>query len=515
MIDPVDSLAFSIQANRGVYAILLGSGISRAARIPTGWEITLDLVRKLALLHGEICEPEPEQWYLDKFGVPANYSDMLDALARTPAERQQLLRGYWEATEQEREEQAKQPTQAHRAIALLVAQGFVKVIVTTNFDRLMEGALNDAGIVPTVLSSPDQVHGALPLIHTQCCVFKVHGDYLDTRIRNTPTELSAYPVEFDQLLDRIFDEFGLVVCGWSADWDEALRAAMLRAPSRRFATYWAVRGGLSDQARRLVESLGAEVVAIKDADSFFQTIQQHVASLEEFSRPHPLSTDVAVKSKRYLTEPRYRIQLADLVDDVVARAVEATSVARFATEGGGAPNTASATARVRAYENVSSTLLEMAPIGGYWAEEPQYAVWRRALTQLTRVTHRGGFDIWLGLERYPGTLLLYALGLGAVESERLGFLGHMFATTIHREGGEDIPAVQLLPPFCLFEQGGGAAARILEGMEKRHAPLNDWLHAALRQFTKRLIPSEDIYTLAFDRLGKSDRARLRVPCEAD
>lgn len=45
MIDPVHSLAFSIQANRGVYAILLGSGVSRAARIPTGWEITLDLVR--------------------------------------------------------------------------------------------------------------------------------------------------------------------------------------------------------------------------------------------------------------------------------------------------------------------------------------------------------------------------------------------------------------------------------------------------------------------------------------
>lgn len=60
MIDPVHSLAFSIQANRGVYALLLGSGVSRAARIPTGWEITLDLVRKLAALHCEVCEPDPE-----------------------------------------------------------------------------------------------------------------------------------------------------------------------------------------------------------------------------------------------------------------------------------------------------------------------------------------------------------------------------------------------------------------------------------------------------------------------
>ena len=70
--------------------------------------------------------------------------------------------------------------------------------------------------------------GALPLIHTKCCVFKVHGDYLDTRIRNSPAELQRYPQEFNQLLDRIFDEFGLIVCGWSAEWDSGLRDAILR-----------------------------------------------------------------------------------------------------------------------------------------------------------------------------------------------------------------------------------------------------------------------------------------------
>ena len=54
----------------------------------------------------------------------------------------------------------------------------------------------------------------------------MHGDYLDTRIRNSPAELDQYPPEFDQLLDRIFGEFGLVVCGWSAEWDSALRKAI-------------------------------------------------------------------------------------------------------------------------------------------------------------------------------------------------------------------------------------------------------------------------------------------------
>ena len=250
MIDPIHSLAFAIQANRGVYALLLGSGISRAAKIPTGWEITLDLVRKVAVLHKEACEPDPESWYRDRFGREPDYSELLDDLAKTPSERQQLLRGYWEPNEQEREEGLKQPTEAHRAIAALAADGFIRVIVTTNFDRLLERALGDVGVVPTVLSSPNDVKGAIPLIHTECCLFKVHGDYVDTRIRNTPGELACYPPEFDTLLDRIFDEFGVIVCGWSGEWDAAMRSAIVRAPSRRFSTYWALYEKEGARARK-------------------------------------------------------------------------------------------------------------------------------------------------------------------------------------------------------------------------------------------------------------------------
>jgi hypothetical protein len=59
MINPTESLAFSMHANPGVYAVLVGSGVSRAAKIPTGWEITLDLIEKLAALRGEKCDDDP------------------------------------------------------------------------------------------------------------------------------------------------------------------------------------------------------------------------------------------------------------------------------------------------------------------------------------------------------------------------------------------------------------------------------------------------------------------------
>ena len=115
MIDPTQSLAFSMQASPGIYAVLIGSGVSRAAKIPTGWEITLDLIRKLAAVNKESCDPDPEDWYRSKFGRDADYSELLDALAKTPTERQQLLSEYIEPNEQERETGEKQPTAAHHA----------------------------------------------------------------------------------------------------------------------------------------------------------------------------------------------------------------------------------------------------------------------------------------------------------------------------------------------------------------------------------------------------------------
>ena len=500
MIHPTESLALSMHANPGVYAVLAGSGVSRAAQMPTGWEVTLDLLRKLATLRGQKCDPDPEQWYSTTTAKEPNYSDLLDALCKTPAERHQLLRSYWApGSADDPDDDAKRPTAAHRAIAALAAQNFIRVILTTNFDRLFETALDDAGIEPTVLSTPDQVESALPLIHSRCCVVKLHGDYRDPRIRNTRAELDCYHEDFDRLLDRIFDEFGLIVCGWSAVWDIALCKALRRAVSRRFTTYWAAHGEVEDEARRLIDHRRAELIPITGADEFFGTLQEHVESLQEFARPHPLTTEATLaRLKRYLSEPRYRIKLLDLVDGVVERAVETTSGETFALDSRTPANTASATKRVRCYESACSTLLTLAPVSGFWAEEEHVALWQRALNRLGSLQPAAGNTIWLELRRYPAALLLYGLGIGAIESGRLWFLGRLLETQIREAYREDRAAALVLPPFCLFD-GDGQVMRILEGAG-RYAPLNDWMHKTLRPYAARVVLDDSRYTCAFDKL---------------
>lgn len=48
MLDSVSAVAFEMQAGKGMFALLLGSGVSHSAKIPTGWDITMDLVRRVA-----------------------------------------------------------------------------------------------------------------------------------------------------------------------------------------------------------------------------------------------------------------------------------------------------------------------------------------------------------------------------------------------------------------------------------------------------------------------------------
>jgi hypothetical protein len=81
LIDPIIRLSFSIYENKGAYALLIGFGVSRAAQIPTGWEITLDLVRRVARFQGEPEQANWAKWYRSKYGNEPGYSEQLNALA--------------------------------------------------------------------------------------------------------------------------------------------------------------------------------------------------------------------------------------------------------------------------------------------------------------------------------------------------------------------------------------------------------------------------------------------------
>jgi hypothetical protein len=280
--DPRVALASTLQSS-GTMAVLIGSGVSRAAGIMTGWEITLDLIRRVAAAEGHPNAAEltePEEWWVSTGRGEPRYDVLLPLLAPTDGGRRALLRRYFEGPTG----QPAEPTAAHHALAALAARGSVPIILTTNFDRLMERALSAAGVEAQVLLEPQSARGMTPFPHAPVTLVKLHGDYAGGRLLNSPDELATYPPAWRLLLSRVFDEYGLLVVGWSADYDTALAQAVTHAVGRRYPWYWGMHGGrVSEEARRLINGRGAFPVDIASADELLTDLVASVEAIDHLA----------------------------------------------------------------------------------------------------------------------------------------------------------------------------------------------------------------------------------------
>lgn len=497
--DPTTQLAFSVHENRGVFALLLGSGLSRSAEIPTGWEITLDLVRRVALAQGAEEQSDWAKWYRDKTGQEPNYSALLEEIASSPDERRAILHRYIEPDEQDQEEGRKVPTKAHQAIAQLVRSGHIRVIVTTNFDRLMENALREQGIEPTVVSSADALAGAEPLTHSRCYILKLHGDYKDARILNTDQELSTYPECYDRLLDRIFDEHGLIICGWSGEWDHALRSAFLRAPNRRYPVYWAARGSLGTGATELAAHRSAKTISITGADEFFRSLQQRVETLEQSQRQNPLSIELLVNSaKRYLAKPEHRIQLDELFSQETERLLTQLDDNQFSPQGQW--NQDEFRSQVQRYEALTEPLARMAGVLGRWGDGSELPLLLDIIRGLYHQAEKtgNGLTVWLGLRSYPAVLVFMTYGVGLTRSQRWKTLHELLVAPWPREHRDSKRVVSTL----FLGEWKGARNEVwnqLEGLDRRKTPLSDHLLEVMTNWRSSFAGVSAEFELVFER----------------
>lgn len=495
MIDPMVSLAFAVYSNKGAYALLVGSGISHAAGIPTGWEIVLDLVRKVAKLTDEDCGADPVEWYKKKFGTEPDYSQLLDNIAKTPAERQQLLRGYFEPTEDDRAQGIKLPSAAHKTIARLVAAGYIRVIITTNFDRLIERALEEAGVSPAVISSTDQIAGALPLSHAGPTVIKLHGDYQDTRIKNTGVELATYDGALTGLLDRILDEYGLIVSGWSGDWDLALRSAIERCPNHRFTTFWTARSPLSEKAVQLAKQRLAVELQVKDADTLFVTLWEKIQALQDMNAPHPLSAKMAVSTlKRYLADPLSQIRLRDLVHEETEKLFYQINDPMF----GGNTKLQPAEElklRVAKYDALSEMMLSLIVTGCYWARtDESIKLWVNCLQRVANPKNEGGYTYLIRFRHYPALLLMFGGGVGAIAAGNLKTLAAILTKPQVKHEGKDKEICSVIYPISVMEGVG----QLLNEQGRQRLAESRFVFDKLRNILREYLPHDEDYESAFD-----------------
>lgn len=276
-LDPIVSLSVAIAESPGAIACLLGAGVSVDAGVPTGWSIYRDGVRRLYRLENATEETpgddELDGWLAATGRADLGYSSLLDLIAPDPATRRALVAGYFAEA---------QPGTTHNLLADLAARGLVRVFVTTNFDRLLEAALQAHGLEPVVVSNDATLNAAPRREHAPVFIVKAHGDYLQETIRNTPSELAELEPALTAELHSIFNHYGVLVMGWSGS--DAGLVELFRARQSRYGVWWLTLGDPPEEpGRSVAEAAGARIIIRDGAGVLLSDLDRRLSVYETYT----------------------------------------------------------------------------------------------------------------------------------------------------------------------------------------------------------------------------------------
>lgn len=490
-------LAFSVYSSPGVYALLLGSGTSRSAEILTGWEVMLDLIRRIGRVNGVNELDNPVQWYQEEFGRQPSYDVLLNKLTSSQAERRDLLSEYFEPRGSDLDEGRKIPQEAHRAIASLVKSGYIKLIITTNFDRLIETALYDLGIHPYVIFHESGIRSCPPPAHIQhsCIIYKIHGDYLDTQLRNTPEELAEYPYSVNRYLDRILDEFGLITCGWSGEYDKALvERIKARSNDAQYPIYITYRGEKKTSIQELLNIPKAIPIEINDADGFFENLNESVNLLSEYNII-PFSDELLLlRVKKYLSDSKYQIRLWELINSESKIAQDNNNQETV--------NVLSKTSLIvkdvmHNYERNTHNLVNICTNIAFFGDDVYSKSFTSVIERLLSVQEKGSYNDLVSLQYYPALFIVYITGLILIKEEKFSCLAGLILHPAYYNYQVREPCISIINTRKVFP-GSYAKQVDIPNASTIYSPVSEYLYQKIREPISGFFSNELQYAEYFD-----------------
>ena len=164
----------------------------------------------------------------------------------------------------------------------------------------------------------------LPLTHSNIpTIVKINGDYIDCRFRNTASELAGYPDELKIFLSRIFEDYGLITCGWSATWDVGLVDIITSSAVSRYNSFFAYVGASNKDLNTLAEKRCGETFQINDGDTLFKELYEQVDALNRSNVSRSLGKDILLaRVKKYIADKKFEIEFDELIDGLANEAYD-------------------------------------------------------------------------------------------------------------------------------------------------------------------------------------------------
>lgn len=492
------TMALSMQANKGVYALFLGSGVSYSARIKTGWGIIQDICEQIRTLQPETVEEgeSSTDWYNRIYQTEPRYDDLLEIIAPTTAERQGFLEKYFVPTEQEREDGMKTPTQAHRSIAQLVKKGYIKVILTTNFDQLMEQALGVEGVNYQVVHDESSIAGMKPLFHSDCTVIKINGDYKDNRFRNISEELSSYSPKLEELLKDIFDKFGLIISGWSGEWDVAIKNIMKSISSRRYSWYWhSYSDQLANGAQELVSFRDAQVILNnKGADGFFSQLLNNVEAIENHLTVNTFTVETIIAQAKNLLGKNKIIELHDLMMSETENVMQGIRELQMDKQFNGLEDLKSS---IRGLISKSANFCALLTTICYYNEHSRITEFViDTLSRLTCMPNIQGsyFEVNERIRRVPLIVATYSVGIALVKRNSFSELEKMLTKPLLYDkyySERNMKYLEYVNPIVIHRY-------LKDGGDSNYVPMSEIIFEQLGDIFSGILPTDREYTECFE-----------------
>ena len=284
-------LAEKIRISEGRYTFLLGAGASRDSDIADGNAIIIDLIKAIY----NKSTDNPEQWFKDKFGEKYKdeykFSKIFESYGNK-AERQDFLEKYFEPTDEDRRTNRKLPNIIHKCLAKLAEKGYIKYIITTNYDRLIEKAFYDINLHPLIIDSPENARIHENEQFNGPVIIKINGDYKNDDIKATIEDLSFYDSSMEKIVQNVLDKTSLTACGWSGR-DDIKLIDMIKNSQTKYPFYYLkqLKSPITQNIQEILNNRKNENSVIEtSAIDFFSTLYEILIG-EEFLNNIPLPID--------------------------------------------------------------------------------------------------------------------------------------------------------------------------------------------------------------------------------
>ena len=186
------------------------------------------------------------------------------------------------------------------------------------------------------------------------------------------------------------------------------------------------------------------------------------------------------KTKEYLSDSRYTIQLDDLVKQEVRQVLLQTSDDSFAVSGT-KWSLEEFQRRLGAYEEIIKALQNIDCYIAYYGKLEHRSILKNSIIRLTdRLESVGGLMVWLALRWYPVMLMMYSIGIAALEADNYSILSTLFLAKVgsaRKNDGAMPLALAIGDPIVELERA--EIFKQLPGHERHYTARSEYLQPTL------------------------------------